>query len=86
MSKNSKNGYYKYYNAEGKSCRIKIYVDKIKLPDTGILLKYKGPEDIFWNYHVPNKHFGNVFEIIKYLSKNTEVDGTIYKVYINNQL
>lgn len=77
-----KNGYYKYYNKEGKWCRIKIK-DSSCVGNTGrkeVLLKFQGPMDDGWLITTIDKEFDNVFDIIHYLCKNLETNGTVFKV------
>ena len=73
----SENGYYKYYNKEGKKCRIKFVDTDV---DFGIMVKFKRPGDTSWLYHYPDKIFDNVFSVINYICKNLETDGTVFKI------
>ena len=83
----SKNKYYKYYNKYGKSCRIKFSKEFYSTPlneigetPFNIIIKFKKDPADAWMYHSPDIQFENIFEIIKYICRNTENDKIIFKV------
>ena len=74
----SKNGYYKYYNKDGKWCRIKVDCDingKVLF-----VLRYPNDGYVTPNYYSPNKKFKNAFDVIKHICKNLETNGLIVEV------
>jgi hypothetical protein len=73
------NRYYKYYNKEGKSCRIKFFTD-IKEEGENVILKYKECGAGDWHYHVPKKKFKNKEELIWYICKNLENDKICFQI------
>jgi len=85
----SKNGFYKYYNKEGKSCRIFVDKDAINLKDQRIILSWTSPNTDGWNVYIPHtkkgedKKFKNIFEVIKHILKNLETDKSIFKVSVS---
>jgi ribosomal protein S19E (S16A) len=74
--KKSVNGYFKFYNGHGLSCRIKC--DKEINGQT--LIKFKHRSDSHWLYHVPNKTFRNCLEVANFILKNLENDGMVFKI------
>jgi len=82
----SARGYYKYYNSEGKSLRIKFSKEfkelecKEREPNEKFKISLKFKHDEHWHYHTPSKSFANIFDVIKYLCTNTTTEGTIFKV------
>jgi len=79
----SKNGYFKYYNAEGKSLRIKMNVKGIKFKEpTQIHLKFKSKTDERWMHTIPRKKFNSIYEIIKYLCSNTTNKDRVFNVIV----
>jgi len=80
----SSNGYYKYYNKEGKACRIKIE-DKLKnKKNFNCFIWFKYPKKDYWMIHEPNKKFKDVFQVINYLCKNLETNNIVFKVTFKN--
>jgi len=80
MKYSKKEGYYKYYNKEGKSCRIKIE-DKLRNKRKfRCFVWFRYPNDVNWMVHEPSKKFNDVFHVINYLCKNLETDKMIFKV------
>jgi len=75
----SKNGYYKYYNKEGKWCRIKITDPTIS---GNVIFKMRYPYENYLlpNYYSPNRKFKSAFDIITHICKNLETDGLVVKV------
>jgi len=71
------NGYYKYYNNKGDYCRIKI---KNFTENNPIIVKFKDKDDIDWFYHLPDKKFNSVQEIIWYITNNLETPNKIFKI------
>jgi len=84
MKKHSKNnGYFKYYNKEGKSCRIKFDNDFKFIEEKkkfNIIIKFKKDDETLWNYHSPFRKFKSIFEIINYILKNLENDKMVFKI------
>jgi hypothetical protein len=74
--KKSVNGYFKFYNKEGISCRIKCN-DEV---DGAILIKFKQKEEANWMYHVPNRGFRNCLEVSNFILKNLENDNMVFKI------
>jgi hypothetical protein len=75
MKYKSRNGYFKFYNKNGLSCRIKIQ-DEIS---GKFIIKYKGPDEIIWNYISPD--FSAItIEVINYILKNLETDNSVFKI------
>jgi hypothetical protein len=74
--KKSINGYFKFYNGSGISCRIKCSSEIQK----EALIKFKHKEDANWLYHVPNREFRNCLEAANFILKNLENEGMIFKI------
>ena len=81
MKYKRKYGYYKYYNKDGKKCRIK-FLDNFQVHERPfqILVKFKLPGDDEFAYHSPNKTFYGVQDIIHYILSNLENDGVIFEI------
>ena len=76
-----KNGFYKYYNSEGKVCRIKIS-DKIKCQENfECLISFWHANDAEWKMHSPSKVFKDIFEVINFILKNLENDRVVFKIH-----
>ena len=73
-------GWYKHYNKNGTSCRIKIK----KEPQGQVIIKFRDQDSITWNYFVPSKLFGDSSEVIHYLVQNLEKSGTLFEVISPN--
>ena len=74
--KKSINGYYKFYNKAGISCRIKCEVEA----KGQVLIKFKHRDDHQWLYHVPDKKFRNCLEITNFILKNLENQNMVFKI------
>jgi len=74
--KKSANGYYKFYNKEGISCRIKC-TDVI---NGTALIKFKHRDEPGWLYHSPERKFGHILEAVNFVLKNLENTGMIFKI------
>ncbi len=82
MKFSKKEGYYKYYNKEGKWCRIK-FDDNLKCKENfRCFIWFWRPKDSTWLVHSPNKKFKDVFHVINFICKNLETNGVIFKVTI----
>jgi D-alanine-D-alanine ligase-like ATP-grasp enzyme len=76
MKYNKTNGYYKFWNKDGKYCKIKVE-DEIK--NEKIIVSFiKNAGEV--QYHSPDKIFKNTVEVIHFLLKNLETDGIIFKI------
>jgi len=73
--KKSAQGYYKFYNAEGKSCRVKC-----KSVEGSCIIKFKHVNEHEWLYHSPNRDFNSCTDAINFILKNLISDGMIFKV------
>lgn len=74
-----KNGYYKYYNSDGLSTRIKV--NELEIDSKGILIKFL--QNGHWMYHTPDakKHnFENAFDCINFILKNLENENLVFEV------
>ena len=80
MKKYSKtNGYWKYYNKEGKWCRIKF---KKEVKNSTIMIKFKKCSNNLepWMYYAPYHTFKNKFDVINYITKNLEKNGLCFQI------
>ena len=79
MKKNKAGGYYKYYNADGKWCRVKIdgNIDNDK-----VILYIKTPKDERGYLHMPNKTFRDGYHVINYVCKNLDTNGLVVVVTV----
>ena len=76
-----KNGFYKYYNSEGKVCRIKV-ANNIKCQENfECIVSFWQPTDAEWKMHIPSKKFKDAFDAINFILKNLETSGTIFKIH-----
>ena len=75
MRYKSKNGFYKYYNKYGLNCRIKT--DKC---NGNVIIKFKYNFDERWFMNIPDIKFKSEGDIITFICKNLETDGTIFEV------
>ena len=73
-----KNGYYKFYNKEGKKCRIKID-GSIKNKELIFILRY--PNSILPRYYVPNRKFTSKLDLIHHIVSNLETDGLVVETH-----
>ena len=69
--------YYKYYNAEGLSCKVKI---EDEFEDKRVVLSLKYPKDERGVMHIPDKIFKNGYHVINYICKNLETDKLVVSV------
>jgi len=81
------NNYYKYYTSDGLKCRIKVTKDAKCRKNDSFTIAFMRPYDYNWNYHIPydkkNKNyrkFKDCFEVINFILKNLETNGTIFKI------
>jgi hypothetical protein len=81
------NGYYKYYNSEGLKCRIKVTKNAKCRKNDAFTIAFLRPFDYNWNYDIPvdkknkkMKIFKDCFDVINFILKNLETDGTIFKI------
>ncbi len=79
MSKKSINGYYKFYNKEGISCRIKCDDTEEKF-EGNCIIKFKQIDDPTWMFHAPTKEFRNCLEVTNYILKNLENSNMVFKI------
>jgi len=70
------NGYYKFYNKNGKRCKIKC--ENIENEKVIISFSKNAGETM---YHLPDKVFKNTTEVIYHLVKNLESDNVIFTIY-----
>ena len=75
MKFKSKNGFYKFFNKEGLKCRIKTNNCK-----GDVILKFKYPSDEKWYMTIPDIKFKSDSDVITYICKNLETDGTVFEV------
>ena len=77
MSKYKKvNGYYKFYNKPGTSCRIKA--DE---PVSGkAIIKFKDQDEAKWMYHAPTRSFNSTLEVVHYILLNLESKNLVFKI------
>lgn len=74
--KKSINGYFKFYNKDGVSCRIKCDQEI----NGEVLIKFKSKDDDGWFYHSPRREFGNSLDVANFILKNLENQDMIFKV------
>jgi hypothetical protein len=74
--KKSINGYFKFYNKNGQSCRIKCQ-EEIK---GQVLIKFKPHDEGAWLYYAPKREFRNCLEVANFILKNLESNGTVFKI------
>jgi len=80
--KKSANGYYKFYNKAGLSCRIKC-----EMTGPGrIMIKFKTTDDLNWMYYSPNRTFKCCLDASNYILKNLENKGMVFKIYSQKRL
>ena len=85
MKKNKKNkGYYKYYNKEGKMCRIKVDDDLRCKTNFNCFVNFKHLNEDYWMIHEPNIKFKDILHIVNFLCKNLETNGIVFKVTSKN--
>jgi len=75
-----KDEYYKYYNAEGKKCRIKIEPKLLCERNFKVFVWFKNENDVNWLVHQPKKKFKDVFHVINFILKNLENNNLIFKI------
>ena len=75
-----KDGYYKYYNSEGKKCRIKIEPELLNGKNFKVFVWFKKEDDAHWLVHQPKKKFRDAFHVINFILKNLENDNLIFKI------
>ena len=75
--KKSVNGYYKFYNKAGLSCRIK---SSGHIDGSEILIRFKHKDDLGWLYHAPKRKFRNCLDATNFILKNLENEGMIFKI------
>ena len=74
--KKSVNGYFKFYNKEGMSTRIKC-----SEPINGeVLIKFKNKNAAEWLYHAPQRKFRNCLEVTNFILKNLENENMVFKI------
>ena len=76
----SKNGYFKHYNKDGISCRIKIAKDALLKTNNEFIITFKHKNDLSWKYHSPEKNFRCVNEVIVFILKNLENKNMVFKI------
>jgi len=76
----SKKGYFKHYNANGISCRIKVTRYALTKTDSEFLIAFKSKKEEFWNYHSPDRKFRCVNEVIVFILKNLISKNMIFKI------
>jgi len=81
MKYSRKNGYYKYYNKEGKQCRVK-FIENIENSRALFKLIYPNSEDPISMY-ITRKTFKDNFEILHHIVKNLETDGLVIEIIRN---
>ena len=74
------NGYYKHYNKEGRSCRIKVSRKALSRTDDEFILKYRSKSMEHWLYHSPRGKFRCANAVIVHILKNLENDNMIFKI------
>lgn len=81
-----RNGYYKYYNKNGVSCRVK-FENKMAINSktANVIIEFNKENDIeVSNMHMPARYFNNDFEILNFILKNLETSNLVFKVkYLN---
>jgi hypothetical protein len=81
MKYSRRKGYFKYYNKDGLKCRIK-FMDNVCNHETpfGVIVKFKRPIDDDFLYHYPNRKFTGIQDVINFVVKNLEHDGTVFEI------
>jgi len=74
----SKNGFYKYFNKDGKCARIK-FTDCFK--DAKVMIKFKKKDEFEWKYHSPDKIFKEQGDVIRFIMNNLENDCVFFEVH-----
>jgi len=70
------NGYYKFYNKTGISCRVKT--DE---PIQGsVIIKFKEQGETKWMYHAPKRTFNSTLEVVHYILMNLESKSLVFKI------
>ena len=70
------NGYYKFYNKLGVSCRIKT-----EEPVQGsVIIKFKDQDETKWMYHAPSRTFNSTLEVVHYILMNLESKNLVFKI------
>jgi len=77
----SKNGYFKHYNKEGISCRIKVKKEALNKIDSDFIIAFKRKRDLGWNYHSPKKKFRCINAVINHILKNLENKNMVFKIF-----
>jgi len=80
MKYKSKNGYFKHYNKEGISCRIKVAKSALAKTDSELMVKFKGSKDEFWSWHFPRRKFRDASEVIVFILKNLVNENMVFKI------
>jgi hypothetical protein len=71
-----KNEYYKYYNSEGISTRIKV--SEFNQDSFGCLIKFF--QNGHWFYHHPKVKFKDQFDCINFILKNLENTNLVFEI------
>jgi len=73
-----KNGWFKFYNNQGKFCRIKLNNNILK--DTKVIIKFKYDNSSDWYYHSPDRKFNGCQDVIWYITNNLESDKMLFEI------
>ena len=82
MVEKCKKGYTEFVTPDGLRCYIKIS-RKVNLQNQSgkYVVKFRYSNDTTWNYHIPDKEFNTVLEVVKFIIDNATNDGNHYKIY-----
>ena len=73
--------YEKMYSKDGLPFYFKI--DNCDFKNKRVVLEFIKPREDVPSYHIPNKVFRNVFNLIKYLQKNIETKNIKFDIKIS---
>lgn len=79
---NRKNGYFKHYNSNGTSIRIKV--KGICISNSRVIIKFKNQEDIEWLYQIPDTMFTSSNDAINHICKHTENPNMVFQILSSN--
>jgi hypothetical protein len=82
MSFKKKNGYYKHYNKEGKSCRIKFTCNPDNVSDKeDIIITYRNKAELTPNIIVKTG-FKCDSDVIHYLLRNLDNNDMVFEIAV----
>ena len=74
-----KNGYFKYYNKDGVSLRIKIDMTRCHFEPQHVLISFTH-SDGSWVHHIPEKKFTDIHDIVNHVCRNTENKNVVFRI------